>query len=153
MKRILFIALVLGLTSPLVYAQSLSFNGLSEMEPLTRGKTYRLTWSGGTQDLPIVIRLFHANQTIEVWEGLYNDGETLIKLPKRMKSRDGYYFKISQPGTEEVTLTDKFQVKRKVPLALKIAGIAVLPVTMILVSQHNSSSRNPGFYEPSIPTP
>lgn len=116
-----------------LYTPFVRFAGFEDYTARKRGVPFVLNWSGGTRQNVLNIELYKNKQAVWAFPPVGNLGSAEITIPSDVKPGKGYYFKISDSkNKDEVVFTGEFQVKRKIPLALKalptlvIAGAAYL---------------------------
>lgn len=130
MKQPLLISLML--VSVLCHAQSVMFQGVQEVKPLKRGKSYSIRWSGGEAHQTIGIELKGNKGIAQSWSNVLNDGEEVLRL--RGNLRPGvYHFEFITPSGDVVT-SSSCRIKRRVPLGAKVFTAAALPLLFILVN-------------------
>ena len=116
--------------------QELSFDGIAEIKPLKRGNTYQIMWSGGNESDRIIIELVNNNQNFGTWEQSSNQGKAAISLSSSLKPNDNYYLKISNRETDVTTISTAIEIRRKIPLGIKLMSIALVPIAIIMVSSN-----------------
>lgn len=116
-----------------VLSQSLAISGITEVKSLKRGKMYSIRWSGGERDGKISIELFRQKESVQSWDGILNDGETTVKLGSRLKPGKGYSLRIMESGSDREISSTELTLRRRIPLALKLAPLAVVPMVFLLV--------------------
>ena len=132
------VLILLGILSIESFSQTLNFEGINEATALKRGKEYSIKWSGGSKDQLIKIELHNLTGKVQSWEEKQNSGEQKVKLNSKIKPGKNYSFKIVTGSGEEVS-SQNVQIKRKIPLALKISAIVIVPVAIaVIVSTSNN---------------
>ena len=124
----IFMCLLFPLMS---FAQGLDFGGIEEVNALKRGKEYNIRWTGGANDQLIKIELHDRTGKVQNWDGLENDGQQVIKLYGKLRPGKNYVFKIIGEDGEMVS-SQNVAIKRRVPLLLQVASIAVVPIVLLL---------------------
>jgi hypothetical protein len=92
-------------------------------------------WSGGQKDQLIKIELHNASGRAQSWNETLNDGEDAVKLNSRLKPGNNYSFKII--SGDELVHSQNVQIRRRIPLALTISAIIIVPVVVALLSNSN----------------
>lgn len=99
-----------------------------------RGKATHVSWSGGSSQAVLNFELYRDNEKIESYPSVPNVKQYDFTVGSSVKPGDGYYFRISDSkNKDDVVISPQFSVMRKVPLALKAAGVAVIGGAAILV--------------------
>ncbi len=124
-----------------IYIPFITIEGIEQGQQFKRGKSYDLSWSGGRSDNVLDFEIYQGDNLVRVLEERPNVGNTKIIIPTDVKP-GLYRFKISDNrNKDEVMYTLDFQVKRKVPLGLKVgAGLVVGAVVGYLVSSGYSGT-------------
>lgn len=125
-----------------------------KLEPLQkhlkRGKPTRVTWSGGSSQAILNFELYRGDDKIEAYPAVPNVKEYEFTLSTSVKPGDGYYFRISDSkNKDDVVLSPSFGVGRKVPLAFKAAGLAVVGGAVVLLG--GGGSKNNDIPSPLLP--
>ncbi len=129
---ILIVLFALSFTS---FSQTLTFDGISEVKPLKRGKEYSVKWSGGAKGQAIKIELHNAVGRVQSWDETLNDGENTVKLNSKLKPGNNYSFKILMDS--ELVSSQHVQIRRRIPLALSIFTLVVLPAFISFLTTSN----------------
>ena len=140
-KNSIHVFIVLVAFSISGFSQALRFEGVTEVKPLKRGKEYSIKWSGGVKDQNIKIELHNRTGKVQSWDETQNDGEQLIKLNSKLKPGKNYSFKILTSNGDQVS-EQNVQVNRRIPLALTISTIIIVPAVVILLSTRNDGVDN-----------
>jgi hypothetical protein len=110
-----------------VYVPFIKFNDFSEGRVFKRGKSTALTWAGGTRQNILNFKLYKGEELVTVIPNVANSGSYELTLPTSVKPGEGYHFVVADSkNKDQMMITPKFAVRRKVPLLLK-----ALPVIMI----------------------
>jgi hypothetical protein len=132
-----------------VYIPFIRFEGFEDVTVRKRKVPFIVKWSGGTRQNILNFQLYNKeDKLVADFPNAPNDSEYKITIPTSVKPGEGYYFKISDTKNSElVVITSKFDVKRKVPLALK--AIPVLAVGGLIYFLASGS----GNGAPEVETP
>jgi len=104
-----------------VYIPFISMDGFDDIGTFKRGKDYKLVWSGGRGDNVLNFELYRGENKIHTFEERPNVGNTSLAFPSSVKPGKNYKLKISDTrNRDEVVYTGSFQVKRKIPLGIKL---------------------------------
>ena len=113
-----------------VYIPFIKFENLVSGLSIKRGVKKKLTWSGGAKQY-LNFNLYRNDKPVEVFPNIANTHEYDLLLPTSIKPGKGYYFMVSDSkNKDQVMKSAPFQVKRKVPLALKIAPAIIILATI-----------------------
>jgi hypothetical protein len=117
----------------------ITLKNFSDYRSFKRSQKYTLTWSGGTTRNILNFDLYRGDRVRYTFAGVANLGHYDVTFPKNIRPGKDYYFKISDSkNKEEIVVTDRFVIKRKVPLFLKgaaIVGVAVAAKLLIPVGE------------------
>ena len=92
-----------------------------------RGKDFSVSWKGETPPNTLNFDLCKGNVLVHSFANIANQGKTTLRIPKSIKPGKGYYFKVSDVNNnDQMVITQKFNVKRKTPLMLKILPFALV---------------------------
>ena len=104
-----------------VYIPFVRFDGFQNEQIIRRGKPKTMTWSGGTRQNILNFAIYQGDDYVDVIPNVANSGSYEIVLPTSIKPGKGYYFLVSDSkNKDQVMKTPTFEVKRKIPLALKV---------------------------------
>jgi len=120
-----------------------------------RGKATQVSWSGGSSQAVLNFELYNGERKIESYPPVPNVKNYEFMVSTSVKPGSGYYFRISDSkNKDDVVLSPKFSVNRKVPLALKAAGAAVVggAVYMLLGTGGNTNKDIPNPLTPDTIT-
>lgn len=93
---------------------------------LKRGKAYNFTWAGGRGDNVLKFELYQGDTRVFTFEERPNVGNTALVIPTDVRPGKNYRFRVSDVrNIDEIVYSGTFNVKRKVPLAIK-AGLAFI---------------------------
>jgi hypothetical protein len=112
-----------------VYVPFIKFNGFKDQEVRKRGVKFDMLWSGGRANSLLNFELYkdgkfiaapHTNVAASV-------GKIEVMIPKNVKPGRDYQFRITDSrNKDDMVFTDKFRIKRKFPLALKVGVLALV---------------------------
>jgi hypothetical protein len=118
-----------------LYVPFVHFSGFEEYKVLKRGKTYQLTWSGGSPRNILNFDLYRGDTKVTTFANIANGGYSKITLPIDIRPGKNYYLRISDAkNQDEVVYTGKFAVKRKIPLFVKLIPIAAAAALIPMLS-------------------
>jgi hypothetical protein len=108
-----------------VYVPFILFDSFDKIK---RGKPKDVTWRGGTRQNILNFELYNKdNEKVAVIPNVSNAGHTSLFIPEDVKPGKGYRFKIvDSKNKDQVTYTQPFAVRRKVPLLYYVLGTAVV---------------------------
>ena len=134
-----------------IYVPFISLDGFDDYKVFKRGKPYDVTWTGGRGNNVLNFELYQNENKIKVFEERPNVGNTTIIIPTDVKP-GVYRFKISDSrNRDEVVYTLEFNVKRKIPLGLKVGiGFVVGGLVGYLVSTGSQPEKKIG--SPPLPS-
>ncbi|ADR21101.1 hypothetical protein MATR_12690 [Marivirga tractuosa] len=96
-------------------------------ESLKRGKSYEITWTGGASSNILNIALYKGDTKVTVFSNIANVGEHTLYIPKKTEVGEDYRLRISDKNNkDDVVFSKEFAVKRRIPLALQIAPVALV---------------------------
>jgi hypothetical protein len=133
-----------------IYIPFIALDGFNDYKVLKRGKPYDITWTGGRGDNVLNFELYKGETKVKVFEERPNVGNTKITIPTDVKP-GRYKFKISDSrNKDEVVFTDEFQVRRKIPLVLKVGLTAVVVGAVAVLAKGEDDESKIG--QPPLPT-
>ena len=110
-----------------VYVPFVKFNDFQKGMVFKRGKATTLTWAGGNRQNILNFKLYQGDDLITVIPNVANSGSFDMVIPGSVKPRDSYYFIIADSkNKDQMMITPEFEVKRKVPLLVKIIPMAIV---------------------------
>ncbi len=135
-----------------IYIPFVKFDGFQEQQVIRRGKPKMMTWSGGTRQNILNFAIYNKEgQFVDVIPNVANSGSYEMILPTSIKPGRGYYFMVSDSkNKDQVMKTPAFEVRRKVPLALK--AIPVLLIGGVAAMQQQNSGPKDLAAPPDVPT-
>lgn len=99
-----------------------------------RAKPTELSWAGENNGKPLKFRLFRNNVLVTEFPNIPNIGMAKITLPPKTPTGFGYYFIVEEMDNPMQTVkTLDFQVKQRIPTALKYAPAAVVVGLVLLI--------------------
>lgn len=119
-----------------------------------RGRSYNLTWSGGSAQNILNFDLMKGDRKITTFPNLANVGHHSFDIPSYVKPGKNYRFRISDSkNKEDMVYTSLFRVKRKTPLLIKTLSVAGLAAGVyVLVSGASSGPQDiPAFPQDKLP--
>jgi hypothetical protein len=106
-----------------------------------RGKPTHVSWSGGSSQAILNFELYKENEKIESYPSVPNVKQYDFTVSTSVKPGNDYYFRISDSkNKDDVVVSPKFSVQRKVPLVLKAAGAALVGGAIYLISGGSSKA-------------
>lgn len=114
-----------------------------------RGRAYELAWRPGNTN-PVHIEVFKGSQRVQGELNIPNSGKHTVNLGPQLKPGKNYNLKVTDSRkSDDFVTTEKFKVKRKVPLFFKL--IPVFGVAYLVYTQAGSSKEEdlPGV--PDLP--
>jgi hypothetical protein len=125
-----------------IYIPFIKLEGLQKS--FKRGKATHVSWTGGSSQAVLSFELYNGEEKIESYPPVPNVKNYEFTVSTSVKPGSGYYFRISDSkNKDDVVLSPRFSVSRKVPLALKAAGVAVVGgVFYMLLGTGGSTSKD-----------
>lgn len=106
-----------------------------------RGKPTHVSWSGGSSQAVLNFELYRGEEKIESYPSVPNVKQYDFTVSSSVKPGDDYYFRISDSkNKDDVVLSPKFAVKRKVPLVFKVVGVVAVGGLIYAVTSGSSES-------------
>ena len=132
-----------------IYIPFVRLEGINKV--YKRGKPFLLTWTGGTQQNILNFDLYKGDEKISPFSNIANVGQTELSIPTSVKSGKDYYFRITDSkNKDQIVNTQTFGVKRKVPLLIKAVPVALVGLTVYLLTNVNDGSSS--ITDPPSPT-
>lgn len=127
-----------------VYIPFVRFERFEEYKAIKRGKTYQITWTGGTPQNILQFELYKGDsKTGVVFNDIANTGKYSLQLPKSVKTGKDYYFKVTDTkNKDEIVFTGKFAIKPKVPLVFKAIPVVGIGALIYLLTGGESGTKN-----------
>ncbi len=98
---------------------------------MRRGKKTLLQWAGGLPDQQVKIELFRGSERVTLVADSRNTGSYSWNVPKDL-SKGGYALHFTN-GSEKV-VSDVFEVKARIPLALKVGPAVAVAGAFLFIS-------------------
>ena len=104
-----------------------AFISPSKGKNFRRGKEYRLEWKGNNKNIPVRLELHKEKKLLFTINPVVVGNSYIWRIPSDMKLGKNYQIKIvNLKNTENTGISPEFSIKRKVPLGLKVAGVAAV---------------------------
>ncbi|ELR68711.1 hypothetical protein C900_05894 [Fulvivirga imtechensis AK7] len=104
-----------------------NMEGFEETEVLKRTREYKIAWTGGHPQNVLNFDLYKGDEKILTYPNIANAGHYTLIVPAYVRPGKDYWFKVSDAkNKEEVVYTERFRIKRKIPLIAKIIPMAVM---------------------------
>jgi hypothetical protein len=114
-----------------VYIPFVKLDGFDDYKSMKRGKTYRVTWTGGRGNSVLNFDLYRGETKITTYPNIANVGHYDMEIGK-FKPGKNYKLKVSDAkNKDDVVYSSTFKVSRKVPLILPIVGAIGLTYAII----------------------
>lgn len=135
-----------------VYIPFVRFDGFQAEQVIRRGKSRTITWSGGTRQNILNFSIYDKDDNlVDVIPNVANSGSYEMIIPTSVKPGKGYYFLVSDSkNKDQVMRTPPFQVKRKVPLGIKLIPVAIVGGAAMLVAPKSGAENISG--PPDVPS-
>lgn len=106
---------------------NLAFINPSKGEHFRRGREYRLEWKGNPKNIPVGLELYKDKKLLNSISPVIVGNRYIWRIPSDMKIGKNYHIKVINLKNKDNTGESAvFSIKRKVPLGLKVTGIAGL---------------------------
>ena len=107
-----------------VYIPFVKLDGFDDYKKFKRGKSYKITWTGGRGNSVLNMDLYKGDKKIDSYPNIANVGQYDLTFGK-VKPGKNYKLKVSDSkNKDDVVNTSEFTIKRKTPLGLKLIGLA-----------------------------
>ncbi len=104
-----------------VFVPFLRFEGFQTIEIRKRTVPFLVKWSGGSRQNILDFQLWQNGKKVYTFPNIPNTGEYRLTIPSSVRPGHDYYLRIADSkNTDQVVMTSKFTVKRKIPVALKL---------------------------------
>jgi hypothetical protein len=104
-----------------IFIPFINVQSINQYKIFKRKRRYNITWTGGTPQNVLNFDLFNGDKKVYTFPNLANVGHYALEFPSHISPDKNYRLRISDTkNKEEVVLTEKFRIKRKVPLLLKV---------------------------------
>lgn len=131
-----------------LYVPFVRVEGLSKV--YKRGRKFPITWTGGTQQNVLNFDLYQGDEMVYPFSNIANVGQTELTIPTTVKPGDNYHFRITDnKNKDQIVNTPAFEVRRKVPLAAKVAPVLVVGGAIYLLTGKTEDNTIP---DPVSPT-
>jgi hypothetical protein len=119
------------------------------------GQSVTLQWAGGTPGGKVNIGLYKGDERqMQVADGVSNSGEFKWLVPKKGVKGKGYTLRVSSAGNDvDLSNTQAFAVKPKVPLYLIIIPVAALAVGGAAIALSGGGDPPPPPADEDLPGP
>jgi hypothetical protein len=109
------------------YIPFITLDGVNAGQVFVRGQANDFIWSGGRGDNILNFELYKGDQLVKSFEERPNNGNTSLTIPIKVKPGDNYRFRISDKrNRDDVIYTDRFVVKRRIPLSIQLGGAVIV---------------------------
>jgi hypothetical protein len=139
-----------------VYVPFVKIKDITEDQVFKHGKNYPLNWSSGNLSGQVNIELFNSSEE-RIWgeNNVPNVGKFDWYIPGNVKKGKNYRLKFTNvKDRNDVVYSPSFIIKPKIPLAAKIAGLAILAVGVeLIISQKSKTSEAAPYGSPAAPPP
>lgn len=107
-----------------VYVPFIRFEGFEDIAVRKRTVPFLVKWSGGSRQNILDFQLWRGEKLVYTFPNVPNAYEYKLVIPRSVKPGDDYYLKIADTkNKEQVVVTPKFIVKRKIPLVAKVVTL------------------------------
>lgn len=117
-----------------VYVPFIRFQGFEDVQVRKRNVPFIVKWSGGTRQNILNFQLYQGEKLVYTFPNVANANEYKVVLPNAVRPGKDYYFRIADSkNRDQVVITSKFDVKRKIPLIVKVIpviGVGALAYTL-----------------------
>lgn len=114
-----------------VYIPFVKLDGFDDFKSLKRGKTYRITWTGGRGNSVLNFDLYRGETKVFTYPNIANVGHYDMEIGK-FKPGKNYKLRVSDSkNKDDVVYTSTFKINRKIPLILPVLGVAGLTYAII----------------------
>lgn len=116
-----------------------SFENPAKGKNFRRGKEQRLAWKGNDDTVPVRLELFKGNKMLFTVNPVVVGNSYVWRIPADMNLGNDYRIQIvNLKNTDNTAISPEFSIKRKVPLGLKIAGLAGIGAIVYFVVTRES---------------
>jgi hypothetical protein len=107
-----------------VYIPFVKLDGFDDYKKFKRGKSYKITWTGGRGNSVLHMDLYKGDKKIDTYPNIANVGHHNLTFGK-VKPGKNYRLKVSDSkNKDDVVNSGEFTIKRKTPIVLKLIGLA-----------------------------
>ena len=137
-----------------LYIPFVTLNNFEDITSMKKSRPYNLTWAAGRGSSVLTFDLFNGkDEVVHTYTNIANVGEYRLELPKDVKPGKNYRFRITdQRNKEDVVFTPYFTIRRKVPLAAKVALVGLAGSGVALLGGQGGSEVGAGEV-PLLPDP
>ncbi|MBL7852451.1 MAG: hypothetical protein JNN04_16215 [Cyclobacteriaceae bacterium] len=137
-----------------VYVPFVRFDGFQEEQVIRRGKPKTMTWSGGTRQNILNFSIYNKDgEFVDVIPNVANSGSYEMVIPMTVKPGKGYYFMVSDSkNKDQVMKTPPFEVKRKVPLGVKLIPVVAVGAAAAFLLPKSSNEKSNISGPPDVPS-
>ncbi len=125
------------------------FSQTSKLAAVKRGTSVPLGWHGGKKDEDVKIELLKAGTSVRTLSSSGNNGKYDWSIPGDQKP--GKDYQIRMTNGREISTSNNFQIKHKIPTLLKVAPVVVVAGVLVAISSGSKSSETPK--DSSLPAP
>jgi hypothetical protein len=117
-----------------IYIPFVKLDGFDDYKKFKRQRDYKITWTGGRGNSVLNFDLYRGEKKITTFPNIANVGQYTLKFDANVRPGSNYKLKVSDAkNKDDVLWTDKFRIKRKTPLLIKIiplVGIGAVATTL-----------------------
>lgn len=104
-----------------IYIPFVKLDGFDDYKKFKRQRDYKITWTGGRGNSVLNFDLYRGEKKITTFPNIANVGQYTLKFDANVRPGSNYKLKVSDAkNKDDVIWTDKFRIKRKTPLLIKI---------------------------------
>lgn len=135
-----------------LYIPFIRLTDFDQVKTHKRGAPLLVKWNGGSRQNILDFRLYRGTKLVHTFQNAPNNQEYRITFDKKTRPGKDYYLKIADTkNKDQVVYSTKFAIKRKYPLAAKLAvgaGVAFLIGKLL-----TGPPPPPGELEAPLPVP
>jgi len=136
-----------------VYIPFIRFDGFNEVKSRKRAVPFLVKWSGGTQQNILNFQLYKNDRLVYTFPNVPNSHEYKLTIPSSVKPGDNYRLKVSDSRNKDQQMVSSgFNIKRKIPLALKALPVIALGGAAFALAGGSGSGSSDLNEPPSVPT-
>jgi len=125
-----------------IYIPFVKLDGFDDYKKFKRLRNYKITWTGGRGNSVLNFDLYRGEKKVTSFPNIANVGQYTLRFDGNVRPGKNYRLKVSDAkNKDDVVWTEKFKVKRKTPLLLKMLpmlGVGYLATT--LAGKNNGSN-------------
>jgi hypothetical protein len=134
-----------------VYIPFVKLQNFDTERSYKRGKSYAINWKPGNTN-PINIELYKGGQRIDGAMGVPNNGGHTFYFPSHAKKGNDYRLKITDTkNSDDVLYSADFQVKPKVPLAVKVLPVLAIGAAVVVLGGGSGGGSGTDTVDDTIP--